>query len=108
MKYIISIALALTIAAASAYAGCNKKMASIGTIEKFDAATKTLVVSIYDSSNPKEIKSKSAKLTMTPDSTIVHAGKVNGVSAADVVGKKASILSEHGKIDYVVTLVEGA
>ena len=45
---------------------------------------------------------------MTPDSTIVHDGKVNSVSPGDIVGKNVSIVSEHGKIDYVITLADKA
>ena len=106
MKYLITIVLALTIAAGSAYAGCGKKVSSIGKLEKWDAATKTLMIAITDSSNPKEVKTKMAKLTMTPDSNIVHAGEVNGVSPADIVGKNVSVVSEHGKADYVITLAD--
>lgn len=108
MKYLITIALALAVAAGSVYAGCNKKVSSIGKLEKFDAATKTLVIAITNSSNAKEVKNKKAKITMTPDSTIVHDGKVNSVSPGDIVGKNVSIVSEHGKIDYVITLADKA
>lgn len=106
MKYLITTIIAVALAAGSAYAGCNKKASSIGKLESFDAATKTLTIAISDSSNPKEVKSKMAKLTMTPDSAIVHDGQVNGVDASEIVGKKISVVSEHGKIDYVITLAD--
>ena len=106
MKYIITILTVLTLAAGSAWAGCGKKMSSIGKLESWDAETKKITIAIMQSSNPKELQSKSAKLTMTPDSSIVHAGKVDSVNIADVVGKNISVVSEHGKIDFVITLAD--
>ena len=103
MKQILTIVAILTIAVSSALAGCGKKAASIGKLEKFDAATKTIIISIVDSSNPSEIKSKKAKLTMTPDTKIIAGGKV-GAEITSLVGKKISVVSEHGKIDFIIGL----
>ena len=98
MKYIITALLALAFATAS-YAGCGKKAASIGKIEKFDAETKALTLKITDSSDEKELAAKSAKLTMTPDTKVLAAGDI-----ASLVGKRVSVVSEHGKVDYVIAL----
>jgi hypothetical protein len=98
MKYIITMAAVLAMAA-FAQADCGKKVASIGELEKYDAATKSITIKIVDSSSAKEVKSKSAKLTMTPDSKVIAAGAIESL-----VGKKVTVVSEHGKIDYVIAL----
>ncbi len=98
MKIIITTVLALAFATAS-YAGCGKKAASIGKVEKFDAESKSLVLKITDSSDAKELKAKSAKLTLTPDTKILPEGDIKSL-----VGKRVSVVSEHGKVDYVIAL----
>jgi hypothetical protein len=98
MKAIITTILALAFATAS-YAGCGKKAASIGKIETYDAETKALVLKITDSSDAKELKAKSAKLTLTPDTKILAEGDI-----ASLVGKRVSVVSEHGKVDFVIAL----
>jgi hypothetical protein len=102
MKYIITIVAALAFAGTS-YAGCGKKSASIGTLEKYDAETKTLIIKIISSSDAKEVKAKTAKLTMTPDSKVIAEGKI-----ASLVGKSITVVAEHGKIDYVIPLAPAA
>ncbi len=102
MKYIITVFAALALAA-TAHAGCGKKVASIGELEKYDAETKSLTIKIVDSSDPKEVKSKLAKLTMTPDSKVIAKGKIESL-----VGKKVTVVSEHGKIDFVIVLAAPA
>ena len=106
MKYIITILAALAIGAGSAWAGCNKKVSSIGKLKSWDAESKMITLVVQQSSSAKQLEAKSAELTMTPDSTIVHAGQVDSVNIADVVGKNISVVSEHGKIDYVITLAD--
>ena len=103
MKYIITTLVALTLAA-PAFAGCGKKAASTGKIEKFDAATKTLTVAVVESSDPKEVESKKATLTLTPDSKVIADGKVDGVKIDALVGKSVTVLSEHGKVEFVIAL----
>jgi hypothetical protein len=101
---VITFVAALGLAASSAYAGCGMKVASIGKLEKFDAATKTLTIVVTESSDAKEIKSKTATLTLTPSSKVIADGKVDAVKADDLVGKNITVVSEHGKIDYVIAM----
>ncbi len=98
MKYLLTIFAALGLAGVS-YADCGKKVASIGELEKYDAETKALTLKIVDSSDPKEVEAKSAKLTMTPDSKVIAEGDIQAL-----VGKKVTVVSEHGKIDFVILL----
>ena len=106
MKYIITILAVLAISAGSVWAGCNRKVSSIGKLKSWDADAKKITLVVRQSSNSKQLEAKSAELTMTPDSTIVHGGQVDSVNIADIVGKNISVMSEHGKIDYVITLVD--
>ncbi|HUF63611.1 MAG TPA: hypothetical protein VMN36_16160 [Verrucomicrobiales bacterium] len=98
MKQLLTIFAALGLAGA-AYADCGKKVASIGELEKYDAVTKALTLKIVDSSDPKEVEAKSAKLTMTPDSKVIAEGDLQAL-----VGKKVTVVSEHGKVDFVILL----
>ena len=81
-------------------AGCGKKNATIGTLQKYDAETKSVTIKVMRSSNPKEVESKMAKLNMTPDSKVIAEGKIDSL-----VGKNVTVVSEHGKIDFVIPLV---
>ena len=45
MKKILAL-LAVAAIAAPAYAGCGKKVASVGTLSAYDAATKTLTMKV--------------------------------------------------------------
>jgi len=104
MKYLITILAALALAATSAYAGCGKKVASVGKLEKYDAATKTLTINVAESSNSAEVKNKKATLTLTPDTKLIDGDKIAGVKIDDLVGKNISAVSEHGKAEMVIAL----
>ena len=98
MKKILAL-LAVAAIAAPAYAGCGKKVASVGTLSAYDAATKTLTMKVMRTNDPKAKKS-ATKITLTP------ASKVMGDAALDkLVGQQLSVISEHGKADYVVPLI---
>jgi len=101
MKKILAI-VAATVIAAPAYAGCGKKVASVGTLSAYDAKTKTLTMKVMRTNDPKANK-KATKITLTP------ASKVMGDATLDkLVGKQLSVISEHGKADYVVPLIAAA
>ena len=98
MKKILAL-LAVAAIAAPAHAGCGKKVASVGTLSAYDAATKTLTMKVMRTNDPKAKKS-ATKITLTP------ASKVMGDAALDkLVGQQLSVISEHGKADYVVPLI---
>lgn len=105
MKYLLIIAVAMTMAVSSAVAGCGKKVASIGKLDGVDASTKAITIAVAHSSDPGQVKAKKAKLTLTPDTKIIVDGKINEHKIADLVGKDISVVSEHGKVDYVIALV---
>lgn len=104
MKRILSILVALAFASAAAYAGCGKKVASVGKLENYDAASKTLTIAVIESSAESEVKSKKATLTLTPDTKVIYGDKVADVKVEDLVGKNVSVVSEHGKVDFVIVL----
>ena len=55
MKKILAIIAAIVIAA-PAYAGCGKKVASVGTLSAYDAKTKTLTMKVMRTNDPKANK----------------------------------------------------
>tara|TARA_B100001123_G_scaffold420919_1_gene527894 strand:- start:445 stop:762 length:318 start_codon:yes stop_codon:yes gene_type:complete len=98
MKKILAV-IAATIIAAPAYAGCGKKVASVGTLTAYDAKTKTITMKVMRTNDPKANK-KATKITLTP------ASKVMGTITLDkLVGKQLSVVSEHNKADYVIPLI---
>ena len=86
----------------AADAGCGKKNATIGELKEYDAETKSLTIMVKTSSDPKEVKAKTAKLDMTPDSKVIieEGKKINSL-----LGKQVTVVSEHGKIDFVIPLL---
>ena len=86
-------------AAALVLTGCGKKVASIGKLQAYDKATKSITIQVTQSSDSKQVK-KSIKLTLTPGS------KTIGKTTIDkLVGKSLSVVSEHNKVDLVIPLV---
>jgi len=98
MKYIITTVAVIAMAAV-AQAGCGKKVASIGKVAKFDAKAKSVTVTIVESSDSKQVAAKKATLTLTPDTKVLPKE-----AAGSLEGKNVSIVSEHGKIDFVIVL----
>ncbi len=96
MKYIITTALVIAMAAA-AQAGCGKKVASIGKVAKVDGKAKSVTITISDSSDSKQVEAKTATLKLTPETKILPKD-------AKIEGKNVSVVSEHGKIDFVIVL----
>jgi|GEM_PF-1300216 len=101
IKYLLPILAAFALVGTSVYAGCGKKAASIGKLEAYDAETKSVTIKVMRSSDPKEAAAKTAKLTLTPDTGVV------GGEIEKLVGKQVSVVSEHGKVDYVIALAAG-
>ena len=91
MKKFLAILAALAVSASAAYAGCGKKVNNDGKLTSYDADTKALVVTV----GKKEVK-----LQTTPK-TEFKSKDGKKVKAADLVGKKVKVVSEHKKIDSV-------
>ena len=87
----------------TAYAGCGKKVGTTGELAKYDADSKTLTIKVSSSNDPKEVKNKMAKLTLTPDSKVMGDAKVDAL-----VGKIVTVVSEHGKINFVIPVNKAA
>ena len=91
MKKFFAILAAVAVSASAAYAGCGKKVDNAGELTSYDADTKALVVTVGD---------KKVKLTTTPKTEFkTKDGKK--AKAADLVGKKVKVVSEHKKVDSV-------
>ena len=89
--------------AGTAYAGCGKKVGTTGELAKYDADTKTLTIKVRASNDPKELESKMATLTLTPNSKIMGDAKVDSL-----VGEAVTVVSEHGKIDFLIPVKAAA
>lgn len=103
MKYSIAFAVALlaivALSAGSVYAGCGKKVATVGELESYDAGTKALTIDVTQTSQ-KSQRNKTVQLTLTPDSKTMGGREIE-----QLVGQQLSVVSEHGKVDYVIPLL---
>lgn len=103
MRYSIAFAVALlaivALSAGSAYAGCGKKVATVGELESYDAGTKALTIDVTQTSQ-KSQRDKTVQLTLTPDSKTMGGREIE-----ELVGQQLSVVSEHGKVDYVIPLL---
>ena len=103
MRYSIAFAVALlaivALSAGSAYAGCGKKVATVGELESYDAGTKALTIDVMQTSQ-KSQRDKTVQLTLTPDSKTMGGREIE-----ELVGQQLSVVSEHGKVDYVIPLL---
>ena len=85
--------------AGAAYAGCGKKVATVGELQSYDASTKALTISVASTSQSSQ-SGKTVELTLTPDTKTMGDKAIQ-----DLVGQDLSVVSEHGKIDYVIPLL---
>jgi hypothetical protein len=103
MRYSIAFAVALlaivALSAGSAYAGCGKKVATVGELQSYDAGTKALTIDVTQTSQ-KSQSDKTVQLTLTPDSKTMGGREIE-----ELVGQQLSVVSEHGKVDYVIPLL---
>ena len=103
MRYSIAFAVLLlavvALGADRASAGCGKKVATVGELESYDADTKALTIEVAQTSQ-KSQSGKTVKLTLTSDSKIM-----GGRATEDLVGQPLSVVSEHGKVDYLIPLL---
>jgi len=91
MKKILAILASLAIAGA-AHAGCGKTVENKGSISKYDAEAKSIVV--------KDAAGKEATLTLTPTSAVTDKdGKPAKIE--DLAGKDVVVVSEHNKVHTV-------
>ena len=91
MKKILALVASFALAS-SVYAGCGKKITSVGKLNAIDAKKKTLVL---------DVKAEDRKgLRLTPKTKITGTdGKK--VKIEDLKGQQITVVSEHGKVDSV-------
>ena len=99
IAFAIVVLAIVALSAGSASAGCGKKVATVGELESYDAGSKALTIEVAQTSQ-KSQRGKTVQLTLTPDS------KTMGGQAIDaLVGQQLSVVSEHGKVDYLIPLL---
>jgi hypothetical protein len=91
MKTFLAILAAVAVSASAAYAKCGKKVNAEGELTSYDADTKALVVMVGE---------KEVTLTATP-TTKFKGTDGKDIAAAELVGKKVKVVSEHKKVDSV-------
>ena len=91
MKKFFAIIAAVAVSFSAAYAGCGKKVNDEGELTSYDADTKAIVV---------KVGKKEVKLTATPK-TEFKSKDGKKAKAADLVGKKVKVVSEHKKVDSI-------
>ena len=91
MKKILTFIVSLALAGA-VYAGCGKKITSVGKLDAFDAKKKTLAIT------PPAKDKKGLRLTNKTKITGAD-GKVAKIEA--LKGQEITVISEHGKVDSV-------
>ena len=91
MKKILALIASLALTGA-VYAGCGKKITSVGKLNAIDAKKKTLAIT-------PAAKDKKG-LRLTPKTKITGAnGKA--VKIENLKGQQITVISEHGKVDSV-------
>ena len=103
MRYSNAFAVVLlasvALSAGSAYAGCGKKVATVGELESYDAGTKALTIEVTQTSE-KSQRDETVQLSLTPDSKTM-----GGRAIEELVGQQLSVVSEHGKVDFIIPLL---
>ncbi len=99
IAFVIATLAVIALNAGTAYAGCGKKVATVGELESYDAGTNTVIIKVTQTSD-KSQQGKSVKLTMTPSSKTM-----GGKAVGDLVGSRLSIVSEHDEVDLVIPLL---
>lgn len=95
MKVMLAVIVVCALGAGAAYANCGVKDTHEGTVTSVDAEKNVIVVAGEDG--------KEVRLTLTAESKVTDA-EGNETKAADLVGKKVTVVSEHAKVDSVQQL----
>ena len=96
--FVVTLAI-FALSAGTAYAGCGKKVATVGEVESYDAGTKALTINVTQTSTPSQID-KTVRLKMTPKSKTMGNKDIG-----DLVGSRVSVVSEHDQVDLVMPLL---
>jgi len=99
IAFLIVTLAVVALSAGTAYAGCGKKVATVGELESYDAGEKVLTVKVMQTSH-KSQTDQTVKLTMTPNSKTMGDKAISGL-----VGSRLSIVSEHDQVDLVIPLL---
>ena len=92
MKKLFAILASIAIAG-SVYAGCGKKITSVGKLEAFDVKKKTLTLEKGTAKDKKGLKLTSKTKITGSDG---KAAKIDSLK-----GKSITVISEHGKVNSV-------
>jgi len=98
MKYLMIAAVIAAVgmfAVGTVHAGCGKKVGTVGKLASYDKAAKKITIEVTHT-NDKKAK-KTVSISVTP------ATKTMGDKSLDkLVGSTLSVVSEHGKADFII------
>ena len=99
VAFAIAILAVIALNTGTAYAGCGKKVATVGELQSYDADNNTMTIKVTETSD-KSQQGKSVELTMTSSSKTM-----GGKGLGDLVGSRMSVVSEHDEVDMVIPLL---
>ena len=99
IAFVIATLAVIALNVGTAYAGCGKKVATVGELESYDAGTQAMTIKVMQTSD-KSQRGKNVQLTMTSSSKTM-----GGKAVGDLVGSRLSIVSEHDEVDLVIPLL---
>ena len=99
IAFVIATLAVIALNIGTAYAGCGKKVATIGELESYDEGSNAVTIKVMETSD-KSQQGKSVELTMTSSSTTM-----GGKEIGDLVGSRMSVVSEHNKVELVIPLL---
>ena len=95
----VVIAAMCLFAVGTVQAGCGKKVATIGKLKSYDKATKKITVEVTHTNDSKA--KKTVTLSLTASTKTMGKKKIE-----ELVGASLSVVSEHGKIDFIIPVTK--
>ena len=80
-------------------AGCGKKVATVGKLKSYDKATKKITIEVTHTNDAKA--KKIVTLSVTPSTKTMGTKKLE-----ELIGSGLSVVSEHGKIDFIIPVTK--
>ena len=102
MKNLLIVAVIATMtmfAVGTVEAGCGKKVATVGKLKSYDKDAKKITIEVTLTNDTKA--KKTVTITLTPTT------KTMGKKTLDkLVGETLSVVSEHGKADFIIPVTK--
>ena len=94
-----AIAAVALFSVSTVQAGCGKKVGTVGKLTSYDKAKKTITIEVSHTNDAKA--KKSVTITVTPTTKIMDGKKLD-----KLVGATLSVISEHGKANFIIAVTK--